>query len=291
MKQLSMTVGLLLGVLSFGPAAGATTWSLWDYWETASSSLGGAANPHTCTAEILGVEGTYIRHYRRGTCSSKARYSVVKGTDALPGGPWASEDHILDTGWLFITREETTSAGGIFSSCGGVPGQARVFRDSTSLQVGLQAMKTWANGYVTFTQAPYRLDYWNSLVCSYGSPDCVAGPFSGGFVEQGHLGYQWNWLYDCRAGRPCTSTSYPVEVIFKADHWGGTPNVSSVKEEYWFGRWQDPVAGGTWKSLGLVQWQCTDFAGAGRCGGMNSRLSSNRYLVDCKANAICNVCP
>ena len=62
------------------------------------------------------------------------------------------------------------------------------------------------------------------------------------------------------------------------DAWG------AVREEFWYGRWFDPVANG-YRSLGLVRWAWIE-------NGVVTRKVENRLLVDCNVVTDCTgICP
>src|SRR5262249_27369482 len=109
-----------------------------------------------------------------------------------------------------------------------------------------------------------------------------------GFDENVWVGTQSLWLWDCRAGRPCTNgTKYPVEVFQRN---GGDTTPGGAVDHSWWARWQDPMDGNQWRGLGPVKFWCT---GGGYCTTLGADAAGeNHYLVDCDAiTPTCYACP
>lgn len=255
-----LTCALIVAALSGAPAA---AHDLLNYCLTTAQPTG--AGPYTCTAVDRNNSGTFYRAYSANkSCMVTGRGSVPEYLVAKGG--WASESYVAHNGYLVIVNEKHPQI------CAGSE-DFRIWRQ-TSGTLGINAAKLTFTSYTTWTHPAHNLD------CGFGcqgySRSVSMG--AGDSAEQGYLGMQWNFMYDCRSGRPCTTGSrYPVEVIFTAATWGS----GRYKEEYWWGRWTDPVSGQV-VSLGLVKFISYDLV-------LHTQTTSEYpYLVEC---GLVNTCP
>mgnify|MGYP001286152461 CR=1 FL=1 len=248
----------------------AVTFNTRNYFLNTTKGLG---KPTSCVAAVKNNTGTYARTfaYSAAHCPGVELFIWTKGAP-----PWA-EEHFYDAGSYIKLLDDLNSDPGrldfaqvLFE----VPGEhgLNVFKDGN---VSNSYFMPHAN---TYTQ------YWGGNTCP-STPGQVNGPFSG-FDENVWVGTVTNWLWDCRAGRPCQNgTKYPIEVFQR----NGSFVETGVEDHSWWARWQDPMDGNQWRGLGPVKFWCSP-AGVGYCPS-NGAASESHYLVDCQTTPTCYTCP
>ena len=260
----------LISVLVFGLGAAmadATQFNTLNYFLTTTKGLG---KPASCTAGTKNNKGTYSRifSYSAGHCPGAQLYIWTKGS------PQWSEEHFYSNGTFIKLLDDT---GDDLSHPGPLDFTHGLYEHAG--EVGLDVMVTGnVNNSVYIDHSGYYVDTWLGNTCP-STWTRVDGPFQG-FDQTSFVGTVANWLYDCRAGRPCQNgPAYPIEVV---ERTGGD---STNADHFWFARWQDPMDGNQWRGLGFVKFWCT--GNSGWC----APPSESHYLVDCSVSPVCYRCP
>ena len=256
---------------NLAPPASAGTINSLEYFVT--------ENAVACVAQSLTQKGTWTRIYQDSqNCGSFSRYQWIKG--GRPSRPWATESWILRDGYLRIMAELHLN-----ESTGAIT-RYRAYRDYGGgywpPPKGVRGLKHLLPNGVAYWPVPaYIEEFWTT---GNGNPACsntqhteATGSVTGGSGT--HLG-TWNaWLQDRRAVSQDTTVWHPVDVVVRAETWGGANT-----EYYYYGRWFDPVSQ-SWKGLGNVRWVWTQ-------SGVIKGQNESHYLVDCPGVVVtCTTCP
>ncbi len=271
MRSKLLRVALLLALPFFLLAN--TAWSQnfnpRDYFLNTTKGLGKATS---CTAQIKNNTGTFNRTfaYSAGHCPGVELFLWTKGA------PQWSEEHFFASGgyiWLLDdTGDDPTNP-------------ARLdYANALFEYPGWHGLKVFVDGnvnsYKYMAHPGFYVNNWTGNTCP-STWNWVQGPFVG-YEENVWVGTLTNWLYDCRAGRPCQNgPAYSVQVMQR--NGGGSSGV----DHFYFARWQDPMDGNQWRGLGPIKFWCTGDNGSGWC----APGSEYHYLVDCTVAPVCYVCP
>lgn len=250
-------------------SAQSVTFNPRNYFLNTTKGLG---TQTSCIAVTRTNPGTYQRTfaYSAGHCPGVELFIWTKGAPQ-----WTEEHFYATNGYIWLlddTGEDPNNPGPL--------DQSNVLFESP----GWHGLKVFVDGNVNDTSRldhqGYYVQRWRGNTCP-STYESTQGPFVG-YDDNAWVGTVTNWLYDCRAGRPCQNgTAYPVEVIQR--NGGGSSGV----DHFWFARWQDPMDGNQWRGLGPIKFWCTGDNGSGWC----APGSENHYLVDCTVTPTCYACP
>lgn len=294
-RGLFASVGLVVLVLLGSEQVGAVWFNTLDYFET--------EYPNVCVAVQPNNPGSWSRidldesspclddvyHFTKGY---RAGYNLPNSQQ--DAGLWGSESFVVNYYGSFLALRMMNERG-VFcspeSTCIPVeiqdehnPGDPyhRVFRDRTSQEKGAFWMPVFVNGSYSAT-THFDLEYWwkasnHNIMCvgndqvyqeyfNLAQTRSTSGPYS-----------KTSWLQDKRSVSNNKNAWHNVEYIKLVDQW------SSVKEEFWYGRWFDPVMNG-YRGLGLIHWAWIE-------NGVVKSQSENKYIVDCNVMMDCTgICP
>lgn len=267
--MLRSATAILVGFLLIPGVSWGATFNPRNYFVNTTKGLGQATS---CTAQVRTNAGTFNRTfaYSAGHCPSVQLFMWTKGAP-----PWSEEHFYAGGGYIWLlddTGDDPSNPARL--------DQSHVLYEAP----GVHGLKVFVDGnvsnYKRIDHPGYYVQKWTGNTCP-STFNWVQGPFVG-YEENAWVGTVSGWLYDCRAGRPCTNgTAYSVEVIRRSG--GGSGGV----DHFWFARWQDPMDGNQWRGLGPIKFWCTGDNGSGWC----APASEYHYLVDCTVTPTCYACP
>lgn len=260
-----------LPILLLPATLGAVTFNPRNFFVNNTKGLG---KPTSCIASTKNNPGTYMRtfSYSAAHCPGVELFVWTKGV------PQWAEEHFYDAGSYIKLLDDTNSVNGYLD-----------FTQVLFQGLGVHGIDVFKDGNVSNSiymgRPAWYVQRWDGNTCPSHKGETL-GPFDG-FEQNTWVGTQTNWLWDCRAGRPCQNgQKYPIEV-FQRD--GGDTSPLGNTDHSWWGRWQDPMDGNQWRGLGPVKFWCSP-AGQGYCPA-NGASSESHYLVDCTVAPICFDCP